>query len=643
MRQIHRHIHFDFHTMPGIDDFNKEWDPAIFAQRLADAHVDYINFAAECNLGFSYYKTKLGIPYPGMKGDMLGDIIRECHARGIGVTAYINIGLMHELAYRHPEWCRVNKEGSMTLSEDRVHNNFFRLMCYNSRGYHEHLLGVIKEICEYDIDGLFCDCVKFFPCHCKDCTDDMIRLGIDIEDEVAVSKFSETVLFKVGEEIKEIVGPDRYLFFNAMPYYEWRNIDTHMEIECLPSYGAWGYDYLWPTAAIGRSCQKKSIYMTGRFQHEWGDFGGYKGKISIESDLYDGLCNNMIPSIGDHMHPAGLPEEDIYKDVGEIYEKLMKYEPYTEGAEFVADIAVLTEISKVSRITRYRGIGRMLAELKLSYNIVHVDADFDSYKLIILPDQLRITSELKKKIKRYIAKGGKVLISGFSGLNEDGSGFALDEIKASYLEEDKSNSSYFEFVNVPKDSATMSYETYEEGILMKAMNEKDVRAWHVRPYFDKHWDGRHGYFYTPPKERSGYTAAMCNGQVAYICFQVFAAYHNSALLEHKRLVAQLIDELLPCPSVKVIKGVPSTTRVTVTKTEEHTLLHVKVTFPEPRGKMNIVEEHGVLPAGAEVAVRGEYQNAYLLPGEIPVATRIEDGYTILTLGEITGYDMFMLK
>jgi len=643
MRPIHRHIHFDFHTMPGIYDFNKEWDPAIFAQRLADAHVDYINFAAECNLGFSYYKTKLGIPYPGMKGDMLGDIIRECHARGIGVTAYINIGLMHELAHRHPEWCRVNKEGSMTLSEDRVHNNFFRMMCYNSRGYHEHLLGVIKEICEYDIDGLFCDCMKFFPCHCKDCTDDMIRLGIDIEDEVAVTKFSETVLFKVGEEIKEIVGPDRYLFMNAMPYYEWRNINTHMEVECLPSYGGWGYDYLWPTAAIGRSCQKKSIHMTGRFQHEWGDFGGYKGKISIENDLYDGLCNNMIPSIGDHMHPAGLPEKDIYEDIGQIYEKLMKYEPYTEGAEFVADIGVLTDVSKVSRLAQYQGLGRMLAELKLSYNIVHVEADFSFYKLIILPDQLRISTEVAKKIERYIATGGKVLISGFSGLNEDESGFGLPEISASYLGKDMSNASYFEFVNVPEGSAVMKYEIYEEGILMRAMDEKDVRAWHVRPYFDKHWDGRHGYYYTPPKERSGCTAAMCNGKVAYICFRVFEAYYNSALLEHKRLVAQLIDELLPCPSVKVIKGVPSTARVTVTKTEEHTLLHVKVTFPEPRGKMNIVEEHGVLSAGAEVAVRGEYQNAYLLPGEIPVATRIEDGYTILTLGEITGYDMFMLK
>ena len=64
MRQIRRAVHFDFHTMPGIHDFNRDFDAAVFAQRLADAHVDYINFFAHCNLGFAYYPTKLGIPYP---------------------------------------------------------------------------------------------------------------------------------------------------------------------------------------------------------------------------------------------------------------------------------------------------------------------------------------------------------------------------------------------------------------------------------------------------------------------------------------------------------------------------------------------------------------------------------------------------
>ena len=95
--------------------------------------------------------------------------------------------------------------------------------------------------------------------------------------------------------------------------------------------------------------------------------------------------------------------------------------------------------------------------------------------------------------------------------------------------------------------------------------------------------------------------------------------------------------------VKVVSGIPSTARVTLTGTDDYSLLHVKVTFPEPRGKFDIVEEHVTLKKGAVVKVRGEYERVCLLPAETPIESRIEDGYTVVTLPEITGYDMFLLK
>ena len=43
MRPMKRAIHIDFHTMPGIYNFNENWDAAAFAERLRNAHVKYIN------------------------------------------------------------------------------------------------------------------------------------------------------------------------------------------------------------------------------------------------------------------------------------------------------------------------------------------------------------------------------------------------------------------------------------------------------------------------------------------------------------------------------------------------------------------------------------------------------------------------
>ena len=64
LKQMKRAVHFDFHTLPGVDDFGEDFDAARFAQQLQDANVGYINFFARCNIGFSYYPTKVGVPYP---------------------------------------------------------------------------------------------------------------------------------------------------------------------------------------------------------------------------------------------------------------------------------------------------------------------------------------------------------------------------------------------------------------------------------------------------------------------------------------------------------------------------------------------------------------------------------------------------
>ena len=41
--QLKRAIHLDFHTMPGIYDFNRDWDAAAFAERLEKAHVKVVD------------------------------------------------------------------------------------------------------------------------------------------------------------------------------------------------------------------------------------------------------------------------------------------------------------------------------------------------------------------------------------------------------------------------------------------------------------------------------------------------------------------------------------------------------------------------------------------------------------------------
>ena len=637
---IKRALHFDFHTMPGIYDFNREWDAAAFARQLEDAHVTFINLFAQCNLGFSYYPTKIGIPYPGMKGDMFGDALRECQKRGIRVVAYINAGLNHELALKQPGWLRLDKEGRTIRGNRDL--NFFRTMCFNT-GYREYVLSTVSEIKKLypTIDGLFTDCLVLEPCYCPRCTDDMLARGIDLKDDQACVDFAHEVLLDVSRDFRKAIGPDIFYTANGMNYFEVKDIQKHIEIECLTN-GGWGYDSFPKLAAYARNIQDTVVYMTGRFQASWGDFGGYKTVAAIENDLYDAISNGCQLSVGDHIHPSELAERDVIRDIGIIYKRLERFEQWTDSARYLPEIGVLADCSRDWWMNgSYSGIARVFGELKYNFDILDVRdeaQDYTRFACIVLPDDIRLNEKLAKKIRSYIKNGGKIISTGFSGLKPDGSGFALPEWDFEFCGKDPSDSSYYTFTSLPAGSANMRWSMYKEGIVMKARADGEILADHWKPYFNHGWDGRHGYFYTPPEKKTGEHAAVISGSVAHICFKIFEAYFAHGLREHKRLISQILDRFLPQKLIKTEKFA-STARVTATGNDTYTLLHCKVSYPELKGCIGIVEEHNIQPAGATVSLRGTYRSACLLPSETKIRTEVKDGYTKVVLPEFEGFQM----
>ncbi len=642
MDKLRRGIHLDFHTLPGIYDFAANFDADAFASTLADAHVEIINVFARCNIGFSYYPTKIGVPYPGMKIDLLGEMIRACHARSIKVVAYVNAGINHELCRLHPEWCQINENGQIRTG-DPANNNCFRTPCYNT-GWGEHLLAEIREIVEnYDVDGIFTDCMMLRPCWCDKCTADMKAEGIDITNRAAVTEFAHRQILDTVRKIREIIPEGKLFHPNSLKHDEVDAWQTHAEVEVLPSGSCWNYDSFLPEASYMRTLYGQVLYMTGRFQSSWGDFGGLRTKASIENDIYDALTAGVQYSVGDHMHPADGLIGDMYRMLGEIYARTKLYEEYTDEAKYLAEAAILLHRGG-GMPQAVTGAVRMLAELKVGFDVINEDRDFSLYRLLIVPENIGMTDTLMTKLRAFADHGGKLIFAGGSMLNPARNGFALRELDSllSYHGPDNSNASYY----ITREAITgvrMKYSTYSGGILIKAADDASVIADRVAPYFDRHWDGQHGYFYTPPAKEDGFTAAALRENLGVISFGIFSAYCRKASVFHKKLVARMLDELLPDRQI-LAPSLPSTSRLTLTGTDSYRLLHVKVTFPEPRGPvMDAIEEHVTLPAGREVTVRGECGEVLRLPDKTPIPFVAENGCTRITLPEITGYDMFLLR
>jgi len=644
MRPIKRAIHLDFHTCPGIWNFNESWDARKFAETLKEAGVEYINAFARCNMGFSYYPTKVGVPYPGMKGDMFGDLLRECHRLDIGVTAYFNGELNHVHSVEHREWLLENANGQILYGDRSA--NFFREMCFNG-GYRKHLLAEVREVLTLypDVDGIFIDCmIADKACYCPDCRRLALKKGMDPESASDMLKLRLETELEVCREIKEMVGPGKYLKINSMQQWLARDLNTHGELECLP--GSWSYDYFPANVAYVRNIYDHTVYMTGRFQKNWGDLGGLRTKASLENDIWDAHMNAVGVMIGDHMHPARNLEPDVYRLVKEVYDDVKKLEPYTERARCKADIGVLTNPNEKMHATQ-QGAARMLGELHYGFDILNETMDLSGYALLILPDNIRVTPLLAEKLRAHLQAGKGIIASGESGLNEDCTAFVMEEWGMQADGKNPTENGYLRMCGKSEDEVlaqipAMDCSLYSGGILFRAGEGDSVYAKYVKPYFSRSWDGFHGLFYTPSEGETGHAALARHGNIFHFCFPVFAAYADSALQAHKLLVEYCIRQLLPKPSFYA-EGLPSAGRLSVTEKEGMTMVHVKISAPEPRGNMNIIEEHAYLPAGLRVYVKGSFSEAYLAKDHTPVPLEKADGYTAVTLPEIRGYELAVLQ
>lgn len=653
MRTIKRAVHMDFHTMPAIPDFARDFDAAEFAEGLKTANVDWITFFARCNIGHSYYDTKVGMKHPYHDGDLLGSLLAECKKRDIALAAYFNAGLNHAFADIHRDWLIVNQDGSIYCWERG--ENFFRSMCYNT-GYRDHLKAELAELLALhpDLDGYFFDCMCAFPCYCGSCVDRMNAEGVDIGCEAEVLAFQARIRNEVVRELRAMIPDGKFAFFNGSylnsgPFPSMVAEQTHHEIECLPTSPAWGYDTFPAAVAYSRNVLDQVVFMTGRFQINWGDYGGLRTKESIEFDCFYALSQGATCSVGDHLHPRGRIEPAVYGAIGEVYGKIRETEPWTLHAKAVTEIGVLfhsepdlpVEAQGDLRIA-LNGATRMLSELNYQFDIIDDTMDFSRFRLIILPDCISLSESSMKKLDKYIESGGKVISSGRSGLNADGDGFGSAHWKFKYNGPDEwDNGFYRPGAELTADTNDMVTSIYHPGIRMEAGPGAVQLAEYWQPYFSHHWDGHHAHFYIPYDHPDG-AAVAATDSVAHVCFPVFTSYQRTITTAYKYMLRNLIRRFLPEPILEA--EVPSFARVSLTRKEPYTLLHLLSYCPEARAGTTAIEEPIIL-RNVAVKIRAERapSTVYEVPSRKPIPFTWNDGLCELVLPEVNGHIIVALE
>lgn len=638
-------IFYDFHTMPACPEVGEQFDCEAAAEQIHRCGADFVVFPARCNLGMAYYNTRLGIRHPSLRYDLLLRLAEALHKRDIMISAYINLGLSHEEGLLHRDWTIVTPDGRAYA--EPFDGNFFRRMCYNS-GYAEHLLGMLKELLEYPVDGFFFDCFTPAPCIGVECVREMRKLKMDT---TAFALFSRQRLARRLSECIKSSGRDYLIYFNNMAYSDQREFGTYLEFECLPT-GGWGYETLQFYARHIRTLEVPVFNMTGRFHESWGDFGGIRNHDSLMYDCITGLSNTMRTTIGDHFHPRGDLNMAVYDLIANVYGELKPLQTWLEDATAVVDIAVVVppETFNATReahpfVHAGWGVTRMLNELKYQFDVITSSQEFSRYKMLILVDNVRFDTDLTLRIQNYIAAGGKIISSGWSGLKKEDDRFALPEAWGTeFLSNSPHDPAYFHVRERIAGVPDMPVTLYEPGTSVKSISGK-VKADIIAPYFNRHFDLEHYYYYLPPDKMDGCCALNVNRQVAHFSHPLGISYYKHAQLALRNLFGAAINELLPEPLLR-FENIPGCGRVAITAQKNRRMVWLTAYIPERRGAEIDVIEEGSIILDAKIALRlgdMKIRKVYTIPDERELEFKIMNGYCQVELDKVIGYKVMAFE
>jgi len=655
----YRQVHLDFHTSEYIDDVAAQFDAEHFADTLLKAHVDSVTCFARCHHGWLYYDSKL-FPeriHPNLcRTDLLREQIEACHRRGIRVPIYVTVQWDAYSGRTHPEWKCI--DGNNNRPCGTLDPGFYAYLDVYHPGYRQFLKQHVQELLEtLPVDGLFFDIVNPIYSRAPHWIDGMLRLNLNPESEADCLKFAHRVVNEWKLEMTQWVrqfNSDCTIFYNSghigPNHLQSIKSYTHWELESLPS-GGWGYLHF-PIAMRYARQYLPSVGMTGKFHSSWGDFNSYKNKTALEYECFQALALGAGCSIGDQMHPSGQLSPATYELIGSVYSAVARKEPWCREARAMADIAVVTPEACDPLITRNAlpmsifGVTRMLQETQQQFDIIDLNADFEAYKLVVLPDDIRLTRDEAAKLDRYVQEGGSIIASHRSGMDKQADEFVLKALNVDYVREAPYEPDFI-CAKPPLDRGLPGEPLvmYSRGLQVAPRADGRIAAVVQRPYFNRTWRHYCSHMHAPSSGEVVYPGIVASPRCIYFAHPIFTQYQKNTPRWYKQLFVNAVESFLAAPLIRVFNA-PSTLLVSINVQPKlnRYIVHLLHYIPERRGtEFDIIED--VIPLhDLEIGVHVPHAvtAVAMVPEKVPLDFRTLDGGIRVCVPKLAGHQMIEL-
>ncbi len=655
-----RQVHLDFHTSEAIEGIGSKFSKQQFQDMLRLGHVDSITVFAKCHHGWAYHPTQANEMHPHLDFDLLGSMIEAAHEIDVKTPVYISAGLDEKLARRHPEWLMRDFDDNTNWVNGFMAPGYHQF-CMNTP-YLDILIRQIEEVVTgYDADGIFLDIVGVRMCYCQHCVDTLLKEGKDPRDIDAIRELGERTYANYTRRVREAVDaikPGLRVFHNSGHITRGRrdlaHKNTHLELESLPT-GGWGYDHFPLSARYAQPLGMEFLGMTGKFHTSWGEFGGFKHPNALRYETALSIANGACCSIGDQLHPEGLMDPATYQLIGTAYAEVEAKEPWCQDTSNVADVALLSVQAagvcdpsiegKDDRTGKAdSGAVRMLLEGKFLFDVIDLEMDFAKYKVIVLPDEVRISPDLKSRLESYVQQGGRILATGKSGLASDGDGFALD-LGVKWLGENPYNPDYFHPHFQLPSLGDAAFVFYGQGQRVELAGGTELGN-REDPYFNREVFHFCSHQHTPNSHQNGGPGMVESNSGIYIAWNVFSDYATKGSLALKEIVVYALNRLLGTGKT-LQTNLPAQGIVTLQYQPGHNryVNHLLYASPVRRGESteiieDIVPLHDVQ---VQVSVPLPARRVYMAPSLQELSFR-QDGTTIsYTVPKLECHQMVVIE
>lgn len=398
------------------------------------------------------YPTKLPFQFRNtfMKGDLVGELVKKLHEKGIKVIGRFDFSKLNEtLAAQKPEWLYVGVNGKNVNYNGQVHT------CINGGYQQRYAFDILKEaITAYPLDGIFFNMIGYTTadysgvnygiCQCENCRKrfhDSTGQTLPVKDNMSDPIFRQYNAFKktTSDEL-----------FNRIAAHI-KHLNPRLIID---SYADAGVDMI--ASESGASLSPEYEWNYSATDNVKRILGSYKDRSPCNLLIYFQAIGFRHIGTSPNLAKVWMLENMLqgaplgFVVVGTLvnYEDRVFIPALNDLYGFhKTNEQLFTNLRPVSKIAlvrgsrdEYEGMIKLLSEEHIMFDVIEPSAvgsprapqKLEDYEALILGDVTSMDDRLIAVLDEYVKHGGKVLCTGFTSTS-DGLGKPLNRIRLQSL------------------------------------------------------------------------------------------------------------------------------------------------------------------------------------------------------------------